>query len=174
MLEKDALSGVLVPVCGVLDVGFTANKGYLSSSTMYEIGQRLKLKAGEGKQIQVIYQGDHAPSGIDMGRTLKRRTHCVICSREALVLFSHSSSADRLAWCCQNSRRNIMNSPLPAGKECYDCNHVGRFAFNSNTRPSNKVCAFAPSQFEQNPGLLPGAQIWNARDENDQNQGESS
>jgi len=38
----------------------------------------------------------------------------------------------------------------------------------------NKVCAFAPSQFEQNPGLLPGAQSCNAPDENDKNQGESS
>jgi len=53
MFEKDALSGVLVSVCDGLDIGITAHKGYSSSSTMYEIGQRLKQKAGEGKQIKV-------------------------------------------------------------------------------------------------------------------------
>lgn len=85
MVEKDAFSCVLDPVCGGLDVGITANKGNSSSATMYEIEPRLKLKAGEGKQIQVIYLGDHAPSGFDMDRTLKRRTNCVIVIWEALV-----------------------------------------------------------------------------------------
>lgn len=90
MVEKDALSGVLVPVCRGLDVGVTANKGYSSSSTMYEIGQRLSQKAGEGKQILVVYLGDHDPSGIDMGRDVKERLEiyseleCIEFSRIAL------------------------------------------------------------------------------------------
>jgi len=36
MVEKQALEGVLEPVCRELDVPFTANKGYSSSSAMYE------------------------------------------------------------------------------------------------------------------------------------------
>lgn len=74
MVEKDALSGVLGPVCSRLDIGITANKGYSSSSTMYEIGKRLQYRAGYGrKQICVLYLGDHDPSGIDMTRDVEER-----------------------------------------------------------------------------------------------------
>ncbi len=73
MVEKDALSGVLEPVCRDLDIGITANKGYSSSSTMYEIGKRLYDKFDNGKSICVIYLGDHDPSGIDMTRDVDER-----------------------------------------------------------------------------------------------------
>jgi hypothetical protein len=73
MVEKDALSGVLTPICHQLDIGVTANKGYCSSSTMYEIGKRLHSKDDIGKYICVIYLGDHDPSGIDMTRDVKDR-----------------------------------------------------------------------------------------------------
>lgn len=74
MVEKDALSGVLEPVCSTLDISITANKGYSSSSTMYEIGKRLARKADvHGKDICIIYLGDHDPSGIDMTRDVGER-----------------------------------------------------------------------------------------------------
>lgn len=73
MVEKDALSVVLGPVCRSLDIGITANKGYCSSSTMYEIGKRLEENSEDGKQICVIYLGDHDPSGIDMTRDVRER-----------------------------------------------------------------------------------------------------
>lgn len=74
MVEKDALSGVLQPVCQELDISITANKGYSSSSTMYEIGQRLKHRADVmDKKITIIYLGDHDPSGIDMTRDVNER-----------------------------------------------------------------------------------------------------
>lgn len=67
MVEKDALSGVLLPVCRDLDISITANKGYSSSSTMYEIGQRLRF-LNRDHDVTIIYLGDHDPSGIDMTR----------------------------------------------------------------------------------------------------------
>ena len=74
MVEKDALSGVLEPVCAELDINVTANRGYSSSSTMYEIGQRLMYKqAREDKRICIMYLGDHDPSGIDMTRDVEER-----------------------------------------------------------------------------------------------------
>ncbi|NSW52188.1 MAG: hypothetical protein HPY85_06765 [Anaerolineae bacterium] len=73
MVEKDALSGVLEPVCRELDIGITANKGYCSSSTMYEIGRRLREKYYAGKRICILYLGDHDPSGIDMTRDIEER-----------------------------------------------------------------------------------------------------
>jgi len=59
MVEKDALSGVLLPVCNRLDIGFTANRGYSSSSAMYEAGKRMARRLNEGKTIYVLYLGDH-------------------------------------------------------------------------------------------------------------------
>lgn len=73
MVEKDALSGVLEPTCRDLDIPITANKGYSSSSTMYEIGKRLAAAHRGGQDVTVIYLGDHDPSGIDMTRDVDER-----------------------------------------------------------------------------------------------------
>ena len=70
MVEKDALSGVLGPVCDELDVHFTANKGYSSLSNLYEMGNRLKESH---KDIILLYFGDHDPSGMDMDRDIFKR-----------------------------------------------------------------------------------------------------
>lgn len=73
MVEKQALEGVLVPVCKELDIPFTANKGYSSSSAMYEASKRYLDRSGEGKNLYVLYLGDHDPSGIDMTRDVDDR-----------------------------------------------------------------------------------------------------
>jgi hypothetical protein len=73
MVEKQALEGVLQPVCSRLDVPFTANKGYSSSSAMYEASKRFLSRAEQGKHLYVIYLGDHDPSGIDMTRDVGDR-----------------------------------------------------------------------------------------------------
>jgi hypothetical protein len=73
MVEKDALSGILEPVCRRLDVRFTANKGYSSSSAMYEASKRIIEAAKMGKEVHLFYLGDHDPSGIDMTRDIKER-----------------------------------------------------------------------------------------------------
>jgi len=73
MVEKDALSGILWPVCQELDVRFTANKGYSSSSAMYEAGRRMARASCSGKKLMVLYLGDHDPSGIDMTRDIRER-----------------------------------------------------------------------------------------------------
>lgn len=73
MVEKQALEGVLQPVCRELDIPFTANKGYSSSSTMYEGSKRFIEQARLGKKLFIIYLGDHDPSGIDMTRDVLER-----------------------------------------------------------------------------------------------------
>lgn len=73
MVEKQALEGVLEPVCRELDVPFTANKGYSSQSAMYEASKRFLERAQDGKELFVIYLGDHDPSGIDMSRDVEER-----------------------------------------------------------------------------------------------------
>lgn len=72
MVEKQALEGVLIPVCQEWDVPFTANKGYSSSSAMYEASKRFLKRATE-KELYILYLGDHDPSGIDMTRDVCER-----------------------------------------------------------------------------------------------------
>lgn len=58
MVEKQALEGVLEPVCSELDIPFTANKGYSSSSAMYDASKRFIEAAEQGKELHVLYLGD--------------------------------------------------------------------------------------------------------------------
>lgn len=73
MVEKQALEGVLIPVCQKLDVPFTANKGYSSSSALYEASKRFLKRGEDGKELYCVYLGDHDPSGIDMSRDVGDR-----------------------------------------------------------------------------------------------------
>lgn len=73
MVEKDALAGILIPVCRKWQVPFTANRGYSSSSTMKDIAERIIGRYEDDKEIHVLYLGDHDPSGIDMTRDVTER-----------------------------------------------------------------------------------------------------
>jgi len=73
MVEKDALSGILEPVCQDLDIRFTANKGYSSSSALYEAAKRIEHAAARDLEVHLFYLGDHDPSGIDMTRDIQER-----------------------------------------------------------------------------------------------------
>jgi hypothetical protein len=66
MIEKQALEGVMIPVCRSLEIPFIANKGYSSASAMYEIGREFYRHRRHGQEIHVLYLGDHDPSGLDM------------------------------------------------------------------------------------------------------------
>ena len=86
MVEKQALEGVLIPVCKKLDIPFTANKGYPSSSTLYEASKRYLARLNEGKALFVIYLGDHDPSGIDMTRDISERLSMFIRSKDGIYV----------------------------------------------------------------------------------------
>lgn len=73
MAEKDAVSGVLGPVCQELDVMYTANKGYASASHLYDMGQIIKAWAEHDIATHIIYFGDFDPSGLDMDRDILER-----------------------------------------------------------------------------------------------------
>lgn len=84
LVEKQALEGVLIPVCRTLDIPFMANKGYSSSSAMYELGQELRAyHMDHDQEIHVLYLGDHDPSGIDMTRDVKVRLCQFACDPDA-------------------------------------------------------------------------------------------
>ncbi len=71
--EKDALSSIIQPVCNDLHVRFLANRGYSSSTAMYDAASRFRDAIQDGKGPVVIYLGDHDPSGLDMSRDIYDR-----------------------------------------------------------------------------------------------------
>jgi len=72
-IEKDALTGVIAPVCEELDVPYTSCRGYYSQSEQWRAGQRFKGYIAAGQTPVVLHLGDHDPSGIDMTRDNRER-----------------------------------------------------------------------------------------------------
>lgn len=77
-IEKDALIGVIEPVCNELRVPYFACRGYSSQSEQWEAGQRLSRAVQAGKNVHVFHLGDHDPSGIDMTRDNEDRLRMFI------------------------------------------------------------------------------------------------
>ncbi|ALG75175.1 hypothetical protein VY88_27115 [Azospirillum thiophilum] len=67
-IEKEALVGVIEPVCTDFYVPFFACRGYTSQSEQWRAGRRLRQKHRDGKRVVVLHLGDHDPSGLDMTR----------------------------------------------------------------------------------------------------------
>jgi hypothetical protein len=67
-IEKDALVGVIEPVCRRWRLPYYACRGYSSQSEQYKAGKRLQDAIDNGKQAIILHLGDHDPSGIDMSR----------------------------------------------------------------------------------------------------------
>lgn len=70
--EKDALSGILRRTTEKYHVHLVVNKGYTSSSAIYQAYKRYIERIGEQKII-ILYFGDHDPSGLDMVRDIRER-----------------------------------------------------------------------------------------------------
>jgi len=67
-IEKDALLGVVEPVCTRWRIPYFACRGYVSQSEQYSAGKRFARIDHKGRSPVVLYLGDHDPSGMDMTR----------------------------------------------------------------------------------------------------------
>ena len=67
-IEKEALIGVIEPVCNELDMPYFACRGYSSQSEQWAAGKRFSACEAAGQAAVVLHLGDHDPSGIDMTR----------------------------------------------------------------------------------------------------------
>jgi len=72
-VEKEALLGVIEPICRQLDVTYLACRGYYSQSAMWEAAQRISAAQQDGKKAVILHLGDHDPSGLDMTRDIQTR-----------------------------------------------------------------------------------------------------
>lgn len=67
-IEKDALLGVIEPVCERWRIPYFACRGYSSQSAQYTAGKRFADVRDSGQLPLVLHLGDHDPSGMDMTR----------------------------------------------------------------------------------------------------------
>jgi len=72
-IEKEALIGVIEPICRQLDVLYLACRGYFSLSAMWQAAGRFHEAEESGKKTVVLHLGDHDPSGLDMTQDIKNR-----------------------------------------------------------------------------------------------------
>lgn len=72
-IEKDALVGVVEPVCARWRTDFFACRGYSSQSEQYNAGKRFARRKAIGQTPIVFHLGDHDPSGMDMTRDNRDR-----------------------------------------------------------------------------------------------------
>lgn len=74
IIEKEALVGVLEPICRKLDVPLLAARGYPSGTVLREFAESDLVPAiDHGQSCTILHLGDHDPSGIDMTRDLTER-----------------------------------------------------------------------------------------------------
>jgi len=64
--EKDAISNILYRQTEQYGIPLLVNRGYSSTTAMYESYRRMERAIERGQQPHVVYFGDHDPSGLDM------------------------------------------------------------------------------------------------------------
>jgi len=75
--EKDALSSILYPIAAKWRVPFTVNRGFSSTTALYDASKR--FLSHPDKECVLLYIGDHDPSGLDMVRDVSERLHTFEC-----------------------------------------------------------------------------------------------
>jgi len=71
--EKDAISNILIKATRKYTTTIGINKGFASSTAMYDAYERFTDIILGGQNVVVLYFGDHDPSGLDMVRDIRDR-----------------------------------------------------------------------------------------------------
>ena len=71
--EKDTMYSRLAPLTQKYHIPLCINRGYASSSVIYDLSKRLIEKLEDGKEVILLYVGDHDPSGLDMIKDIEKR-----------------------------------------------------------------------------------------------------
>ncbi len=72
-VEKNGMTVSIQPLTTELHVPLVANKGYGSMTNLYEGSKRFLDAAEDGKNLHILYLGDHDPSGLDMDSDIAKR-----------------------------------------------------------------------------------------------------
>lgn len=71
--EKAAVTGIVEPVANRWGVGYLAARGYASLTALSDAADRWHEAGLDGRDVVIVYVGDHDPSGLDMDRDLQSR-----------------------------------------------------------------------------------------------------
>lgn len=92
--EKDAISGILRTVTDEYTIRLAVNKGYTSSTAIYNSYERFVQSILRRKKVKILYFGDHDPSGLDMIRDIKTRLEFMFITGDRLRDKAHSYFID--------------------------------------------------------------------------------
>jgi len=96
-VEKEALAGILRPVCEKWNVPYLACRGYVSQSAMYRTALEMLTVSTAGQKPIILYLGDHDPSGIDMTRDVLERQHLFEGAEKVVRLALNMDQVEELA-----------------------------------------------------------------------------
>jgi hypothetical protein len=77
-IEKDALLGVIAPVCRRLRLPYFSTKGNVGQLPVHDAGLRFADQLRLGLVPVVLHLADHDPTGIEMTFDLERRLSATI------------------------------------------------------------------------------------------------
>lgn len=72
-VEKEGMTVSIEPVTRKWHVRLVPNKGYGSTTALYDMSKRFLAAQEQGLQAHILYLGDHDPSGLDMDRDIEDR-----------------------------------------------------------------------------------------------------
>lgn len=114
-IEKEALVGVVEPVCREFRVPYFACRGYGSQSELWRAGHRFRRHVRKVQRVIVFHFGDHDPSGIDMTRD----------NAERLSLFSKANGSVEVRRLALNMDQVEQYNPPPNPAKTTDARFVG-------------------------------------------------
>lgn len=122
-VEKDALTGVIEPMCNRYRVPYFACRGYTSQSEAWSAGRRFVEHTDAGQAVKVLHLGDHDPSGIDMTRDNAAR----------LAMFTDSAEVEIIRLALNYEQIQQHNPPPNPTKLTDSCSasYVGKFGASS-------------------------------------------
>jgi hypothetical protein len=129
-IEKDALIGVIQPVCESLDVPYFSCRGYVSQSEMWAAAQRIQayyeMYGRQSQRTTIIHLGDHDPSGIDMTRDIEDRISLFLGNSYDLPWKLFDVQRIRTGGCShRRSQRQLVWAPKPHNGAACVCRHEG-------------------------------------------------
>ncbi len=85
-VEKDAISNILQSKTRYYHVRLMVNRGYSSTTAMYDAYNRFLPILEAGKSVNVLYLGDHDPSGLDMVRDIQVRLFRMLAAQPRAII----------------------------------------------------------------------------------------
>ncbi len=79
-VEKDALSQVVQRSAAKYQTPVLVSRGYNSVTAIYDAYKRYQDKIAKGVKVEILYLGDHDPSGLDMIRDIRNRVSFMIAN----------------------------------------------------------------------------------------------